>query len=452
MRRSSTALIVATLTACGSGASATIDADVPIGTTDANVPNDSSSSDSGTTADTRNTDAGMPGPVRVVANFIGAAAPDVAVLFQNADDSLVTVVRTDANGEASAVMAPGGSVTIILLSSRPGFATAVETYMGVEPGDVLQLGNRDPQVRRFDIKLPAVAPADATYWALMNCGGEVNIATSALIRVEAACQSADIYVSARQKVTPYRDYGSFIMPNAALPASGLLDLSAKTYTPAVSMTQELTNVPTEASFASSTVRVRTATSGFWFGAAESYPSYPFRLMPPTVTAKIPGLAVTELLLDTRIGWKHANGKTSNLHVMERAATTSAYKLDLSTVLIPKMDTAPVIGEGLITWTESGAGTVDWVYGQMRITRAGVLFDKVIHAPYQRSTLHVPVLPGEFAIYNKQASDAVTRATFLLGQSPGGYRAIRGKSQVGNANVESLRAQGDRYVTSSGPVD
>jgi hypothetical protein len=443
MKRSSTALIVATMAACGSRAGGTIDAD---------VPNDSSRSDSGANIDARNIDAGMPGPVKVIANFIGAAAPDVAVIFQNADDSLVTVVRTDANGEASAVMAPGGSVTIILLSTRPGFASAVETYMGVEPGDVLQLGSRDPQVRRFDIKLPAVAPADATYWALMNCGGDVNIATSASIRVLAGCQAADIYVSARQKVNPYHDYGSFVVPNVSLPASGLLDLSAKTYTPAMSMTQELTNVPTEASFASSTVRVRTATSGFWFGAAESAPSYPFRLMPPMVTAKIPGLAVTELLVDTSIGWKHANGKTSSLHVMERAATTSAYKLDLSTVLIPKMDSAPVIGENLITWTESGAGTVDWIYGQMRITRAGVLFDKVMHAPYQRNTLRVPVLPGEFAIYNKQATDAVTRATFFLGQSTGGYRAIRGKSQVGNADVDSLRAQGDRYVTSSGPLD
>src|SRR4029079_18705319 len=56
------------------------------------------------------TDA-APLTVKLTVTRNGAAAQMVQVYFQNADNSVVKSVKTDANGNAEAVMVAGGSVT-----------------------------------------------------------------------------------------------------------------------------------------------------------------------------------------------------------------------------------------------------------------------------------------------------------------------------------------------------
>lgn len=412
----------------------------------------------GATADAHDAapiDAGPPGPVKVVVHMRGAPAANIPVVFQNADDSVVATSNTDSNGEVTAVMAPGGSATIIAASSNGATASAVVSFIGVAPGDVLRWGNPDPVFSTLNVKLPTVAATDATYWVLMRCGGAVNITAQDSIRVLAGCTSSDIYVSARQKVNPYKDYGAFIVPNVTLPTSGTLDLSTHTYSAATAMTQTLTGLSSEVSFANSNIRTRTANAGFWFGAAsgESSVSYPFALNPPTLTAKVPSVTNTEMLVDTSIGWKHPSARTSSVHVIDRVAATNAYQLNVAAVSIPKIDSSPMFhSDGTVTWTETGAGSADWVHGYVRVTRSGVLFDRDIMAPYQRGSLRLPILPSAFATYNPQTTDTTQNLFFFLGKSPGGYARIRSGQVAYGDDTALVTATGDRFITSSSPVN
>lgn len=74
-------------------------------------------------------------PVTIAVVNGDAAVAGVHVYFLNADSSVVLATTTDATGTASAVMAAGGSVTVV-----DPFATGqvsnhtIETFMAVTPG------------------------------------------------------------------------------------------------------------------------------------------------------------------------------------------------------------------------------------------------------------------------------------------------------------------------------
>src|SRR4029078_13426073 len=92
-----------------------------------------------------------PLTVKLTVTRNGSPALQVQVYFQNADNSVVKSVKTDANGNAEAVMVAGGSVTPISPFTPPSRAITViisnqlRTFIGVKPGDHLFLTlNDDP--------------------------------------------------------------------------------------------------------------------------------------------------------------------------------------------------------------------------------------------------------------------------------------------------------------------
>src|SRR5687768_10093556 len=68
----------------------------------------------------------------------------VKVIFQNADDSVIAEATTDAAGLATTKMPNGGNVTVIRtygpdVYGQPGPIDQVYTYVGVKPGDTIEL-------------------------------------------------------------------------------------------------------------------------------------------------------------------------------------------------------------------------------------------------------------------------------------------------------------------------
>ena len=63
-------------------------------------------------------DAPVPGIVKAVAVRYGQIMEGATVIFQNADGSTISTKLTDATGEASETMLPGGIVNIVLEQGR----------------------------------------------------------------------------------------------------------------------------------------------------------------------------------------------------------------------------------------------------------------------------------------------------------------------------------------------
>src|SRR5437660_3396965 len=117
------AIVLVLLVACGKAPLEAVDAA-------------SESSDAASAGDAASPDAVAPGPVSItVYDFGHAIAPGMVVVFLDANDQIVANTTTDANGVATAVMAPGGSVTA-QQPNRGGtaFEMTLFTYLDVKPG------------------------------------------------------------------------------------------------------------------------------------------------------------------------------------------------------------------------------------------------------------------------------------------------------------------------------
>lgn len=97
-----------------------------------------------------------------------ADAVDLAgfpVYFQNADSSLVIATHTDGEGRASALMHPGGFVTLALKAGR------MYTYANVRGGDVLVVNEADNNTDRKQIQVMVPpSPGANRYTMWTSCG------------------------------------------------------------------------------------------------------------------------------------------------------------------------------------------------------------------------------------------------------------------------------------------
>jgi hypothetical protein len=411
---------------------------IDAGTVDAG--SDAGSADAGADAST-----GEPGPVRITLAFRGALAPDLPVVFQNADGSIVDIVETDASGSASAIMAPGGNVLAVY--PQTGFVS-IYYFLEVVPGDDIHVGRPDPVVSFVDVRVPASTGTNVRYWVLSECGGVLTTATSDVMRILPGCTSADLFVGAAQNGLPYGDYGAFLVPNVDL-SGPPVDLSAQTYAAATTVTQRLVNTPSTMTFGSSHFWVTTPTAGWWFHAATgvSVENYERPFTPTaTVTGAVPTIGASDLLVQSEVAHSHASGRTSIRNVYERVAFTTSYELDVATLTIPVLtERAVQDDEGVITWAEEPGGSADWIYGLFRTTRTGTI-DRIVYAPHRGTTVRLPALPAELAASEVQAGDSVETLFFQVGSSPGGHRAF-----IQNTDTDRrmyLNARGDRLQVAS----
>lgn len=115
------------------------------------------------------------GVVRV--RYRGSALEHNPVFFQNADGSLVLATHTGVDGTANAYMAPGGTVTLVVLEGNTQF---LYTWIAVEPGDELVKDRRQPDelpATRLTIAIP-IDPGAGFYQLQTSCGFE-NVSPAA---------------------------------------------------------------------------------------------------------------------------------------------------------------------------------------------------------------------------------------------------------------------------------
>lgn len=144
-------------------------------------------------------DAGeATGPVTVTV-YLGesTAGPDVPVVFSHADGSVAEVVRTGADGKATASLEAGGAVTWV---DESYIAPRLQTVLDVEPGDEIELGFKAPPrtfLGTLAVRVPPIAGA-IWYEARTPCGGQMMGSLPIRIDVFSDCavESGDVLMRA----------------------------------------------------------------------------------------------------------------------------------------------------------------------------------------------------------------------------------------------------------------
>ena len=153
-------------------------------------------------------DAGAPGPVTIeFHDLFGGAGPveDMTILFYGPDGALVTEVTTDAEGRATAEVAPGSSAVLLIppLVVTGAFQRFTAAVLDLQPGDEIVFAEEPDSgdsLGSMTIEFPAQGAA-TDYYVTTGCGysstGEV---LSATVYFEEECVQdgqVDIVVVAR---------------------------------------------------------------------------------------------------------------------------------------------------------------------------------------------------------------------------------------------------------------
>ncbi|HPH66187.1 MAG TPA: carboxypeptidase-like regulatory domain-containing protein [Kofleriaceae bacterium] len=355
-------------------------------------------------------DAPAAGVVKAVSIRFGEIVPGATVIFQNADGSTISTKTTDANGEATETMLPGGTVNIVLeqtFTKRKtvafgGPTNEVISFVGVKPGDVLRSGDlfAVAPMMSHQINLPTV-PGVSRIEIATSCGNAFLINEPPfLIDLETGCTTANMLVVMRDANNG--TLGTFYKGNVTIPASGAIELSTEPLLADSTFNVSATNVPADINslnmyIARSAGRIEGATDNAFF-------------QPETVaatntgTVQIYGATAPDLLAQTN--YFRANGGFQQL--VELVAPSTAYALDFAGQVLPWFDSQPALNLATseVTWTESAGAAPEAI--QFRATTfrqaAGFSFARTVIAPYQLGSLKIPKLPGPAAKYDFIADD------------------------------------------------
>lgn len=363
-------------------------------------------------------------PVKLTVVERGSPVADVPVYFQNADNSLVVATLTDANGVASAVMAAGGYVTAIdpFRLTRGGVASnSVYTYAAVEPGDDLQLvdGSAATLVT-VNVTIPSTTAASG-YLLHSSCARSAqSIAPPGGMLSFDACGEGDFLVEALD--ASGNTLSTLFSPNHVLVDQGTVDLTGGAYVPAMSRIFRYTGFdpsPTEVFTTPWAVSPRGilheafANIGFEGGTGERELSVP---------ATSPGLAT---VVESRF-----SSVAFGQHTVLDWAPSSAgpWILDNTNLLLPTFTelTAFDLATATFSWTEGATGVIpDAALVRVDFGREGaMIWDWYVVAPHTGTSVKLPTLPGDAAVFNPLAGDAAFPDGLTTLKAPGGYDALR----------------------------
>lgn len=400
------------------------------------------------------TDAGPPGPVVVQTAALWPGSPEpqrVVAIFLDVDGATVAIEDIDTNteGRAEASMSAGGSLIVLYLYD--GTRARAHYYLGVKPGDVIQVDRPYVTPPRIDIQLPLGSSVGLVRFALRSqcgVGSAMNAARIARLHLVPGCTVGDIFVSVSSDVN--QDIGSFLVRDVDF-TNGPIDLSDEVITPGSTMSVTLQNLVEAPRFAMSTVFIRGEGIPHWLGTGSRGNVFGDPIgSAVSVSAPVPNsVDVEQLLVDTLI-WIDGD-RRSELHVIESVTSTNDYALDVAALGIPRMLESATLNEaGVITWQQS-PGSAEWVRASFQadgIRRVNVA--RTVHAPHPGvSAITLPRLPDEFADFNPQPDE--TTEFFVLGISPGGYDALRVGDIYGAPRFDErdtiVDAIGERLITS-----
>ena len=391
-------------------------------------------------------DAVPTGPVQVTVYDPQTGAPVVgrAVAFLNSDDSVAKETVTDDDGIAIAAMASGGSVTVgaaDVFSSRP---ETVVTWLGVNIGDQLEEGVAAVADNlAVTIEIPALL-SGTTYDLAVYCPGNVvtssGTATHVAMMLPSNCTTADAYVEAYD--TSSALFAGFAV-NGQIFADGGTVQFAGPFKSLTNVSATIENLPQEVSDA--TMTLSYDLDGNSIGSASQ--DLTLSAGAGELTGQLVGLPALDFFVSAALV-----AGTSNIDIITRAATGTSPTLDYNALNVPQLQSIPTFDTttSTLSWTEVDGGVAngEFIYAEVGdgTTRD---FDRLVIAPHDGTSVHVPVLPTSLAQFNPTVTDTVMPFSSNLVFTTYGYDAIRATLIGGlDANASLLTAVGDAWIVST----
>ncbi len=366
-------------------------------------------------------DAQVPGIVKAVAVRFGKILEGATVIFQNADGSTISTKPTDATGEASETMLPGGTVNIVMEQgpisgraiARGGPANEVVSFVGVKPGDVLRTGDTYPTLTYVtrELTLPTL-PQGALLNILISCAnnGLVSGVPPITISLDAACTTTSVFVAVRDANN--NPVGSFYKATVAIPATGAINVASETFTADRQLNVAVNNTPTDVSSLLVTCSLSDGKFEYAFTDNNQFSPSPV-LASNSGAVTISGALGPDLLVRSSL----SRGNNGYQEIFELAAPATTYALSLTGLVLPWVDTQPVlnVATGEVTWTETPGDAPEAIQFRAFTFRAdtNLSFARTVIAPYRMGAVKIPKLPGTAAQYDFLATDRTNLGIALI---------------------------------------
>jgi hypothetical protein len=334
------------------------------------------------------------------------------VFFQNADSSIALVTRTNEVGDASALMAPGGFVTVV-------DEAVMYTWAGVQPGDELTL---DLTFEEFNDVFPSatvrIDPLDGAtdYFLFSRCESfrDVRAAIDEPFApfFQPCTLTTDLMLFAWD-LQIGRPLGYRYLSNASLLSAATIDLRGE-YLPID------TNVDVIGPN-NRTISIRQKLSNLAYTADTSAQINDTHVVVPTEMPVIPGTTVQTIARTFSFSFPKEDDAFSS----ERASIawgpgSAMTTMDLTTPALRDITSTPELDLSSYTlrWTESEGVGGDVVWVAMGI---GAFNWKVIGARTDETFLRLPVLPQDDL---RPSPDSFFISNFALVATEGGYDRLR----------------------------
>jgi hypothetical protein len=265
----------------------------------------------------------------------GALAPNIPVVFINADDTIAGDTMSDSNGRAQADILPGASVTVVF-TQITGSGASMQTFyltatvFGINPGDDIPFGFTDrdgTQSSTFNVTFTALAGA-TSYEIFTPCGQTFSsTAGTVATSMQNGCKqdTFDVYVVASNSSGVAID--SAQLQNVSL-AAGAATVP-NSWIPFSSFTAAFTDIPSDVK----NLQVsRQSSTGRGFTISGSCTA------PLSATCSINAQAPTagvKSFVHTTVGRTDARS-TQQVITQRVAGNTINYNLDVGTNLLPWM--------------------------------------------------------------------------------------------------------------------
>jgi hypothetical protein len=382
-------------------------------------------------------DGNTDSPVTVTVTSGGAPSPGVHVYFVAADGTLVKTADTGADGTASAVMAAGGSVTVLdpfaVQGARAVGNNTLVSFMAVKPGDHLRLSNSE----RASVSLALTAPSatDATGHNVFTTCGRGTISAGAgggptasgTVELEGCHGATDIAIVA-SKVDP--------TTKVSTPISGLFHAGVSLTGGPVNLDDSygaLTDVSVMYTHAPAGTSPRVFHTPLVahgrLGPFDVNVSGADGTLAGTVQEPA-GIAASSAITAT---FELPSGEqpSGEYKVIDWGALAMPYALDLSGVLVRAVADPPSydFASGAVVWTEAAGGAApDSMTTLIEATRSAQSREWIwfFVAPYTGTRLAVPRLPADVADWTPVAGDTAFIDHVSLLKMTGGYDALRAR--------------------------
>ncbi len=365
-------------------------------------------------------DAPTNGPVEVTVLGAGGPIAGATVVFQNADDSVVASAITAANGVATQVMAPGGSVTVIANAQ----SSEAATVLAVKPGDKIKIKTNGPGVEEVFVNVTLTLPANSagTYTVRSSCGPNYTSlapTNNALAFSLPMSCSQSTFVVKREATS-----GSGGLPAATIvkanvtPTNGVYDLSDQTFANLITNTITGADVPT-INFVQGTVApivngmVAELDESLAGIEAPGFPTF------SGTFGRVDSAAATKQTVDLLF---RAGGQ----QLFVAIAPVGDYAFAGTSALLPWLTDVSWNSTGnSATFTTEVAGTapINGAFVAVGFNRGKSYITHRVVAP-NATALRFPVLPATLSDFNIVTGDNTFIEDAGLISSTGGYDALR----------------------------